>query len=129
MDRHKKSTATVMLAFFVVMISFLAFIIIIPDKQLVDWLSFMFILLAEFTYFIGLLFIQMLPERTSHPASQKLLLGYLIATISLAGLFMMIRHVPTGLITGLLLGLFLATLAGLFIIGSRGRLVSPEDES
>jgi len=113
LEPNKKSTATVMLAFFVVMASFLAFIIFIPHKELVHWLSFLFILLAEFTFFIAHLFLQMLPDRPAHRNSRRLLLSYLILTIVLAIAFMILRPAGTGLVSGVLLSLFVLTLIGL----------------
>lgn len=128
MERETKSTATVMLAFFVVMMSFLGFIILIPNKELVHWLSFLFILLAEFSFFIGHLFIQMLPEKSNHPTSLKILRYYLITTIVLAGTFMLLRLDDPTIIIGVLFSLFLISMAGLYILGSKGELVEDEDQ-
>lgn len=125
LEPNIKSTATVMQGFFIVMASFLAFIVFIPNKELVHWLSFMFILLAEFTFFIGHLFLQMLPLRTSHAKSKQLLLAYLILTIVLGLTFMLIKLNQTGLVSVVLGGLFGLTLLGLIVLGSRGK---PSDE-
>lgn len=115
-----KSTATVMLAFFVVMASFLAFILFIPDKTLVHWIGILFILLAEFTFFIAQLFIQMLPKRTTHPLSNRLLQAYLFLTIIISVLFMLLQSSAIQLLSGIQLGMFLVTLVGLYYIGSKG---------
>lgn len=118
-----KSTATVMLAFFSVMASFLAFILLVPDKTLVHWLGFMFILLAEFVFFIGNLFIQMLMPRTNHPLTKRLLAAYLFFTIVVSVLFMLLIDAPVKVMVIIQVTLLVLTLIGIYVVGARGTAI------
>lgn len=111
---NRKSNLLILAAFFTVMSTMLLFILLVQNKALIHWVSLLFILLAEFVFFIAQLYWEMTMDDRRKPSSRKLIRTYFLVSVllSLSFLFTGFEKVRFLSITQLILlvGVFSAML-------------------
>lgn len=116
---NRKSNLLIMAAFFTVMSTMLLFIMLVPDKTLVHWVSLLFILLAEFVFFIAQLYWEMTLDDRRKPASRRLIRTYFIVSLLISLSFLITGYEEIRFLTIIQIVLLVALFVMMILTGRR----------